>query len=189
MLLQISVADKLGTFLQGRPLGRRHYARLCELLSEVPAGGIALLDFAGVETVTGSWINAALVPLLQWASNEQNDLYPVLLNFNPKWFDELQLVADWTHNCFLVGRGKALPKLATVIGPLDVAQRATLDAVVSASEVTGAGLERLRPKDGVKATAWNNRLKDLYEKRLIRRVKRGREQLYSPIVPEVVLNG
>jgi hypothetical protein len=189
MVPQIPIANHLGTFLQGRPLGKRHYARLCELLSEVPAGGVALLDFARVETVTGSWINAALVPLLRWASDDQNNLFPVLLNFDPKWLDELQLVADWTHNCFLVGRGKALPKSATVIGPLDVAQRATLDAVVSGSEVTGAGLERLRPKDGVKATAWNNRLKDLYEKRLIRREKRGREQLYSPIVAEVVLDG
>jgi hypothetical protein len=189
MLLKIRIADKLGTFLQGRPLGKRHYARLCELLSEMPAGAVALLDFAEVETVTGSWINAALVPLLRWASSDQNDLYPVLLNFEPEWFDELQLVADWTHNCFLVGQGKALPKSARVIGPLDVAQRATLDAVVKASEVTGAALERLRPKDGVKATAWNNRLKDLYAKRLIRRAKRGREQLYSPIVAEVVVNG
>ena len=189
MIHYIPIADELGTFLQGRPLGRKHYARLCELLSEVPTGDIGLLDFSGVEAVTGSWINAALVPLLRWAADEQNDLFPVLLNFNSDWLDELQLVADWTHNCFLVGRGKGLPRSATVIGPLDVGQRETLDAVMKAPEITGAALERLRPMDGVKATAWNNRLKDLFEKRLIRREKRGREQLYSPVITEVLVNG
>jgi hypothetical protein len=186
----IRVADRLGArFLQGRPLGRKHFARLCELLSEVASGEVVLLDFADVEIVTGSWVNEALVPLLRWASDERNDLFPVLLNLDSKWVDELQMVAEWTHNCFLAGQGKGLPKSANLVGSLDAGQRATLDAVVSASEVTGAALERLRPDDSEKATAWNNRLKDLYEKRLIRREKRGREQIYSPVIAEILVNG
>lgn len=189
MVKLIQIADELGTFLQGRPVGRRHFARLCELLSEVPAGGIGLLDFAGVEVVSGSWINAALAPLQRWAADQQNNLFPVLLNCDSALLEELQLVADWTHSCFLVGNGQSLPKSAIVVGPLDIGQRATLDAVLRSAEVTGAGLERLRPKDGVKATAWNNRLKDLYEKRLIQREKRGREQFYSPVIAEVEVNG
>jgi hypothetical protein len=63
MPVQIRVAERLGTpTLQGRPLGRKHYPRLCELLADVPSGDTAVLDFAGVEIVTGSWINEALVP-------------------------------------------------------------------------------------------------------------------------------
>lgn len=188
MPTRIPVADHLGTFLQGRPLGKRHFARLCGLLSESPAGETAYLDFSGVETVTGSWINEALVPLLRWAGDERTDLYPVLLNFAPSSLDELQMVAEWTHTCFLASRGKS-SGMATVVGRLDAAQRTTLSAVVEGSEVTGAGLERLHSEEGVKATAWNNRLKDLFQKRLIRRVKRGREQVYSPVVPEVRVSG
>ena len=188
MPTRIPVAEHVGTLLQGRPLGKKHYARLCELLSETPAGDIALLDFAGVETVTGSWINEALVPLLRWAVDDRTDLFPVLVNVDPSWLDELQMVAEWTHNCFLVSQRKT-SKTAKLIGSLDVAQRATLDAVVDASEVTGAELERRWPDEGVKATAWNNRLKDLFEKRLIRREKRGREQVYSPVVAEIQVNG
>jgi predicted transcriptional regulator len=45
------------------------------------------------------------------------------------------------------------------------------------------------PDEGVKATAWNNRLRDLYEKRLLTRKKTGREQVYSPVVEEVNSNG
>ena len=71
-------------------------------------------------------------------------------------------------------------------GNLDVGQKATLVAVVNGAEVTGA---RWAGRKGVKGTAWNNRLKDLYQKRLIRREKRGREQVYSPVVAEINLNG
>jgi hypothetical protein len=187
MATQIRIAEQLGTAtLQGRPLGRKHYPRLCEVLADVPSGDVALLDFGGVEIVTGSWINEALVPLLRWAADERNDIFPVFLNFNPAWRDELQMVAEWTHNCFLVSRGRVLPKSATLVGNLDVGQMATLIAVVNGAEVTGAALDG---KEGVKGTAWNNRLKDLYEKRLIRREKRGREQVYSPVIAEINLNG
>ena len=96
------------------------------------------------------------------------------------------MVAEWTHTCFLVGRGKGPPKSAGLVGCLDVGQRATLEAVVGGSEVTGAALGGT---DGVKGTAWNNRLKDLYQKRLVRRAKRGREQVYSPVVSEIKFNG
>jgi hypothetical protein len=179
----IRIAEQLGAaFLQGRPLGRKHYPRLCELLADVPAGDIALLDFAEVEIVTGSWINEALVPLLHWAADERNGIFPVILNFNSEWLDELQMVAEWTHNCFLVARGKSLPKSAILVGSLDVGQKATLLAVVNGEEVTGAALDG---QEGVRGTAWNNRLKDLFQKRLIRREKRGREQIYFPVVPEI----
>jgi hypothetical protein len=187
MPAHIRVADRLGTAtLQGRPLGRTHYPRLCELLADVPTGDVALLDFADVEIVTGSWINEALVPLLRWAADERNDIFPVFLNFDPAWQDELQMVAEWTHSCFLVSRGKSLPKSAGLVGSLDVGQKATLVAVVGSAEVTGAALDG---RDGVKGTAWNNRLKDLYQKRLVRREKRGREQVYSPVIAEINLNG
>src|SRR5436309_2864550 len=125
MASHIRVAEQLGTrVLQGRPLGRKHYPRLCELLADAPAGEVVFLDFTGVEIVTGSWINEALVPLLRWAGDERNDIFPVFLNFDAAWQDELQMVAEWTHNCFLVARGKTTPKSASLVGSLDVGQKA-----------------------------------------------------------------
>lgn len=190
MAVLIPVAKQLEmAFLQGKPLGRKHYALLCHALSDLPPGQVVGLDFADVETVTGSWINAALVPLLAWAADPRNDLFLILVNFKAQWLDELQLVTELTRSCFLVAEGQALHKSATLIGALDAAQRTTLEAVVSGSVSTGAGLERVRPEDGVKATAWNNRLKDLHDKRLLRREKKGREQFYSPVVEEILING
>lgn len=185
----INLAERLGPRMQGRLSGRQHFAVLCGLVSDSPPGEVVWLDFAGAEIVTGSWVNAALVPFMKWAADERHDLFPVIVNARPDWRDELELVAEWNHLCFLVGDGKVPPRRVALVGPLEPAQRATLIALLDLREATGAALERHRPDDGVRATAWNNRLKDLYEKRLLRRARRGREQVYSPVVREVVLDG
>jgi hypothetical protein len=187
--MKVDMAETLGTQLQGRPLGRKHFARLCELLSDAPAGEVVLLDFAKVDLVTGSWVDAALVTLLRWAADERNDVFPVICNASPKWLDDLALVAEWTHQVYLVAEGSGPPERAALVGSLDPAQRTTLETLLELHEGTGASVERQRPGEGIKATAWNNRLRDLYEKRLLRREKRGREHVYSPVVREVVLDG
>lgn len=185
-----SVAKELkATFLQGRPLGRAHFPMLCGLLTDLRQGETILLDFIDAEMVTGSWINEALVPLFEWASQQRNDVFPIIVNFDKDWIDELSLVGELTHSCFLVSKGKRFPKKATLIGKLDVGQRETLTAASAGEEVTGAQLERSGVNEAVRATAWNNRLRDLYQKRLLKREKRGREQVYSPVVQEVNVDG
>jgi hypothetical protein len=187
----ITLATVLGTTqLQGDTLGRKHYARLCELLSDLGSGEIVMLDFKGVNVVTGSWINATLVPLYRRAAEVDIDLFPILCNADADWLDDLTLLAKWTNQCYLVAKQCKLPvKRAMLIGSLDPAQRSTLDAVIEVGEVTGAELERQKPAEQIRATAWNNRLKDLHERRLLRRIKRGRQQVYSPVVEVIELNG
>lgn len=187
--MHIRMSREFGKHLQGKLPGKRHFARLCELLSDAEPGSLAYLDFAGVELVTGSWVNAFFVPLFQWAADEQIELFPIICNANEEWLDELTLVADWTRRCFVVANGKIPPRHGSLVGPLDPGQRSTLQAVVQLGETTGADLERKRSVEGVKATAWNNRLKDLHGKRLLRRERRGREQVYSPVVEEIRFNG
>lgn len=185
----VSMNTEFGPRLQGKLPGRKDYARLCELLSESVPGSVVFLDFAAVELVSGSWINSALVPLLSWAADERNDLFPAICNANEDVLDELTMVAKFTHSCFLIASGPIPPMRASLIGSLDPGQRITLEALVQLQAVTGAELERLRPGEEVRATAWNNRLKDLHEKRLLRRVRRGREQVYSPVLKEITING
>jgi hypothetical protein len=187
----INLAKTFGTTqFQGETLGKKHYARLCELLSEVGPGEIVLLDYKGVDVVTGSWINATIVPLYRRAAEAEIDLFPVLCNADADWLDDLTLLAKWTHQCYLVANQCKLPiRRATLVGSLDPAQRSTLDAVMDFREVTGAELERQKPEAEIRATAWNNRLKDLHERRLLRRIKRGREQVYFPVVEAIELNG
>ncbi len=186
----IPVAESLGTELQGRVLGRKHFALTCQMLADARPGEIVLLDFNDVELVTGSWVNAMIVPLFRWVSDEQIDLFPVFSRADDDWLDDLQLVAEWNHQCYLLGNGKARPpRRANLVGSLDPGQQKTLRAMLDIGEATGAQLERQYRKEKAKATAWNNRLKDLYGKRLLMRRKQGREQLYSPVIQDIVFDG
>jgi hypothetical protein len=189
MSITVCIVDSFGPQLQGRSVGRKHYARLCELLSDAAEGEMVLLDFSGVELVTGSWINAMLVPFLRWTAEESNDIYPVICNARKEWLEELQLVAEFNQRCYLVASGIMPPRTATIAGSLDPAQRKTLEAVLASGEVTGAELERQKPGERIRATAWNNRLRDLHYMRLLRREKRGRAQFYSPVIAEISFNG
>lgn len=187
MPFSVRIAEELGLLLMGRTGGRRDFARLCGLLSEVPSGEPVLLDFDKVQVVTASWVNAALVPLMQWASSEQTNIFPLILNVSADSIDELRLVAENSHLCFLIASNESPPKSAKLVGSLDAGQLDTLKTVLKMPEVTGAELHSKR-KD-IQATAWNNRLKDLHGKRLLRRQKRGREQVYSPVVKEITVHG
>jgi len=170
--------------------GKTHFAEVCRRLASVSAGEVVLLDFRGVDLVTGSWINAMIVPLFRWACAGQTDLFPVLANVREDWRDELELVAEWNHQCYLVCKGRQSPlRRATLVGKLDPAQESTLRAVLKCCPVTGAELERQWTEARVKATAWNNRLRDLHAKRLVRREKKGREQIYSPVAKEITCDG
>ncbi len=185
----VRMREEFGPRLAGKLPGRRAFARLCELLTDAVPGSVVVLDCVGLEEVSASWINSALVPLLTWAADERNDLFPVFCSVKKRWVDELALVAKYTHTCFLVAEGPIPPRRAVLIGTLDPGQRSTLEALVKVQAITGAELERQVSEEKVKATAWNNRLRDLNEKRLLRRERRGREQVYSPVVKEITFNG
>lgn len=181
----VHMAREFSNGLRGKLPGRRHFARLCELLCDAPTGATVFFDFTDIDLVTGSWLNAAFVPLVRWAADDRNDLFPVVCNALPEVLEELSLVANWTHTCFLAAEGPVPPTRATLVGTLDLAQRATLEAVVGLGVATGAGLERRMPGERIGATAWNNRLKDLHGKRLLRRERRGRERVYTPLVGQI----
>ena len=161
----IQAEKDFGPQLYGKALGRRHYAVACQLLADARQGDTIVLDFRGVENVTGSWFNTLLVLLFDLAKNEQNDWFIILTNLGGEFVEELELVAEHNHQCYLVGDTDGdVPEIASVVGRLDVAQRATLRSVVKLGQATGAELAQKLEDGNVKATAWNNRLRDLYEK-------------------------
>ena len=185
----VNVVSHFGSHLTGRLTGKKHYGQAAELLSVVQPGETVILNFENVEYVSGSWINSMLVPLLRRGAEDANDFFPVLANFPLNSVDDLQLVAEQSRVPFLLLRRNTSVAKAVLIGLLDTAQHETLKAVQELRTTTGADLERRRAEGSTKATAWNNRLKDLFEKRLLRRRKQGREQVYEPIVQEVIFNG
>ncbi len=186
----ISMEKIVGPRLLGRLQGNTDYAKVCHELAAASPGEIVLLDFNGVSLLSGSWANTMLVPLYRRVAEDQVDLFPVLVNVSSDCLHDLLLVAEWNHQCYIHAEEKhGEPIKAVLIGTLDPGQLSTLKAVLEHGEITGAELERLQPADSTKATAWNNRLKDLYKKRLLCRRKQGREQVYFPVVKEIIVNG
>lgn len=182
--------QKIGTRLHGKTAGQAAFARLCEQLYSATPGQVVFLDLAGVRLVNGSWLNSAIAPLLSWASDGENDLYPVMANFPEEWRDELELVGRANGQCFALVEGCEVPiQRLHLVGTLDDALLTTYRSVASLGEATGAELARLLPEVGIQPTAWNNRLRELYERRLLLRRTQGRQQVYTPLAKEVTVDG
>lgn len=187
MIIRLS---ELGKSLHGKTAGRGDYARLCGLLTQTEPGQIVFLDFAGVKLVNGSWLNMAIAPLFRWAAENQHDVFPVLARFPEDWLDELELVAQVHGQCYpLADRCEEPIRRLQLVGPLDESLRDTFRSLTSLKAATGAELARQEPRVKIQPTAWNNRLKDLYDKRLLVRRKLGRQQIYSPLAEEVRFRG
>ena len=83
-----------------------------------------------------------LVPLYRRATEDQVDLFPVLVNIAPACLDDLLLVAEWNHQCYLHAESiNGEPTKAVLLGALDPGQESTLKAVLAHGEVTGAELD------------------------------------------------
>ena len=188
MLERVDVAACIETpMLQGRQRGREHYIRLCDRAKHMRRGGIVLLDFSGCQSITGSWINTAIAPFYRWAAEPSNDVFPVLTNLRLEWAEEFDVVGCWNGQAYLVADLKA--HTGIVVGKVESPYLETYDAVVQLQQATGAQIVRHWNQPDIKATAVNNRLKELYDKRLLLRRKHGREQIYKTVYMEVDTSG
>ena len=93
--MNVPMAATFGKHLQGKLPGKKHFAKLCEVLSNVPPSTTVFLDFKHVEIVTGSWVNAVFAPFFQWAGNEQTDLFPVICNLAVKEWGSTRPRCQW----------------------------------------------------------------------------------------------
>lgn len=176
--------------LRGRSQGRIHFAELSGLVSEASPDETVFLDFRGITAVNGSWLNAAIGELFRWSAQERNNVYPVLLCFPEDDLDELELVAQVNSQAFPLATEAGLPiQSLRLVGPLDDTLRNTLLAVLERGETTGSELWSDVKDEGIGASAWNNRLKDLFDLRLLSRRKQGRKQLYKVVATEVQIDG
>jgi hypothetical protein len=152
-------------------------------------GEVVFLDFIEVDSVNSSWLNTAIGPLFRWAADSQNDYYPVFSHFPPNDLDELELVASINRQCYLIcDTPSGSVESVLVVGSLDPGLKATIEKVCEAGEATGAELARQAPDARIQATAWNNRLRDLFVKRLLLRRKEGRQQVYYPVAKSIVFH-
>lgn len=174
-------------------------------LGTFPHGEMVVLDLDGVAAVNGSYLRLTALWLFTcgqlFASTVVERVTP-RHEADPRPYDIYVCATGMNHDVkaeiveFFRPRG--LPLLSgnkmrndlitegAVLGHLDPALRATLNAVIKGVKVTAPLLHSEHPNEKITVTAWNNRLNDLYELRLVRKVRAGRTWEYHALAKELV---
>lgn len=162
---------------------------------------VVIFDLSNLEAANASFLKATLLDLL-WrgrlhAESEDSpngphrdglNVYPVVYGPNGDVRDELLTVLAserLTALEALVSEGERIVR-GRVLGRLDDALESTLTALTAEGSSTAPQLcEKYPQRSAIKATAWNNRLVELYRQRLATRERAGRQWIYSAIAKEL----
>ena len=171
--------------LAGAITGRKALARLVECTNINPAQPEEIyLDFEGVEVATASFLREAVFAFRDAIRRDRPNYYPVVANANELVEDELKVLlgsrGDALLLCALDEKGK--PSHPRLLGDLETKQKATFD-LVQCGETDAAQLMKNHGKtEGVKQTAFNNRLAALAALGLIAEITEGRAKRYRPVM-------
>jgi hypothetical protein len=154
--------------MTGRPRGARLRGTVERILREEP-GSIVLLDFSGLGSIDFSWADEVVAKIVSrlW-SNEYGERFLVLKGLN----------TSQTENIGVALERKKLAALTTgpngwrIIGSLNNYLAHTLKQVMKRQRLT---LRELSDGEGIGMNTSGTRLLNLYKKRLVVRVDRGRE--------------
>lgn len=139
-----------------------------------------VLDFAGVEVLTGSAIRHMLQGLRAQKSIERTAI--VLANLSPSNVEEADLVAQALRQPYITAQyDDGELKYPTLRGPLDAKVARTLELLIEAGEADAQTLSRASNEATV-VTVWNNRLAALQSLGLLRERKEGKRKFYSTLL-------
>ncbi|WP_434387423.1 hypothetical protein [Melittangium boletus] len=188
------------TELFGATKGQEHFAPLLAELRDVSSGEVVIYDFTGIEHATASYVRATVLRLLKASyraaedagtsatsgmDSDVLDVFPLVAGLSADVAEELQTVLESQGiACFEATKWSAAGVVqGRVRGVLEGVLRDTLVRVAAARQVTASMLAEREPPN---VTGWNNRLAELYRMRLVKRVKDGRQWIYSAVCSEVI---
>lgn len=189
--MRISMRELGGAeVLAGAPNGQKLLMKLMERTGREPAAPEPVfLDFVSVQVATASFLRESVLAFRDTVRNRRSNFYPVIANANDVVADELRVLVaqhgDVLMLCSLDQNDQVRePRL---VGDLDPKQRVTFNLVQKKRGVTDAAeLMREHGKnEGVKQTAWNNRLATLASLGLVVELSQGRAKRYRPLFTEV----
>lgn len=193
----------------GAVTGKKHADKISDLLEGIDdqdPGSRVVFDFGGVDLATASYLKASVL----WAVTcgrmhagiidpdelrhldathfRPLNIFPLVADANAEIETEFQevfggrglacvIANKWTPESILRGR---------VVGKLEPASARTIRAIKGLLEFTAYDLQDKHPKEGVNATAWNNRLAELHRLRLLRRRKDGKFWKYQPVADQLI---
>jgi hypothetical protein len=187
--MRIHVSDLVdgnGDVLAGALNGRRVLAKLLGSTDkEPPTPEPVFLDFARVDVATASFLRETVLAYRDTVRRRRSNFYPVIANANQVVEEELKVLissdGDVLMLCLLDENDH--PHKPRLLGKLDPKQRLTFDLVQGRQETDAAELMREHGQDeGVKQTAWNNRLSALASLGLVVELSEGRAKRYRPLL-------
>jgi hypothetical protein len=194
--------------LWGASLSEQYLRRIWDELKTTarssPLGAQVVLDFKGIQAANVSFIKGTFLWLLQngmayakkssppalpWSSvvPPALNVVPFVANPNAEIRAEVDEVLSRHGYPYLVATKwtSGEVRAASVAGCIDEVLLRTLFYVVDAGEATASTLCEEHADEGIAATGWNNRLADLFERRLLSKSKSGRSLVYKPVVQEI----
>lgn len=168
----------MSTMLAGRYLGQFDMQILRNMLQTCPAERIVVtLDFSDIVAMTPSYFKAALFPI--WAEfGRERELFPIAKHFRGGVEEDLRVAMDWCGiSMWEAIVSKNMPTEYIPFGKLEGPLQETLSIVMELRNVTAGSLWERHRK--ITTTAWNNRLADLYDLRMLTRRKEGRQLVYA----------
>ena len=176
--------------LGGATTGRLHKDCLLGKMAAEPSGpAVALLDFAGVEVATASWVREAVIGLRNCLRGRRSNWYPVVSGLAADVREEFLILlrqrSDALLECARYENGEL--RDAAPLGILDEKQRMTFELVNSRLETDAGELMRAYgEQEGTRhQTAWNNRLSGLAAQGLVAEISRGRSKRYRTLLCHV----
>ena len=187
--------------LYGASIGELHREKILKQVGPVlepgEAGEIVVLDFTGVESVTASYLKAALLWFVDAGTKAEDPLpaerlgsliFPVVAHLTDEVRAELRELLQARDRCCIEARDfSAIGVISGILhGPLDPALEATVKVLSDYGAPVSAGeLEKLGKDSRVRATGWNNRLAQLHRLKLVQRRQEYRQWMYRLVGLEV----
>jgi hypothetical protein len=174
--------------LAGRLSGKRAFLAALEQLPDMAEPTLVLLDFAGVDLATSSFLSEAVLPLRDHLRLRGQPGYVVAANLKDDVREEIEEMLRRSGDALLACTTTAGDQIGDVqlCGKLEDKLHETLSLVSRKGETTAARLhEESHAADPVGATAWNNRLASLATKRLVVEILQGRTKKYRPVLGNV----
>jgi hypothetical protein len=177
-----------GPVLAGKLDGKRAFVRLVEEISATMEPSLVVLDFAGVEIATSSFLSEAVVHFRDHLRLGRAPSYLAVANLSAKVFEELDELLSRSSDALIAcklsdERQICAPEL---LGRLEPKLRETFDLVQRKGETNAVELHsESQHTDQIGPTAWNNRLNLLSAKSLLLEIPQGRTKMFRPLL-EVV---
>jgi hypothetical protein len=171
--------------LSGAQSGRSMLGKLLEAVATEPVEPEPLfLDFAGVYVATSSYLRESVIALRDIIRGRHSRLYPVIANANETVSEELLEVLKSRGSAIMackLGAEGAVTEAAP-LGELDPKQGITFRLVSEGGTTDAAQLMRQHgAAEGIRQTAWNNRLAALATLGLVVELSEGRAKRYRPL--------